>query len=123
MIPQNVILFRFAGYGPELSRGLAARTSDGRLVLSDAAANPGTSITNAIETATDTALKLVGLPQSSEILQYTPEDPVVPDSVWRVHFDEGGTRWEQVTSPDPVLLAAMSALRTAAGLDETASAA
>src|SRR3954451_22157664 len=86
MTPRNVIVFPFAGYGPELSRGLAAVTSDGRLVLAEAAGNPGTSITNAIEAAADAALAMLNLDyEATEVLQWTPDDPVVPNSVWPCH--------------------------------------
>ena len=116
MIPQNVILFPFAGYGPELSRGLAAVTEDGRVVLADAAGNPGTSVTNAIETAADSALEMLGLGDDTTVLLWTPDDPVLPDSVWRVSFDIDGTSWDQVDATgDTRLSTAVGALRKAAG--------
>ena len=116
MIPENFILFRFAGYGPELSHGLAARTADGRLVLAEAPSNPGTSLTNAIEVAVDTARQLLGLSEASEVLQWTPDDPMAPNSVWRVTLGDEGPTWTQVRSQDDKQLqGAVAALAKATG--------
>jgi hypothetical protein len=84
-------------------------------VITDAASNPGTSVTNAVEVAVDTALNMVGLPSDAHVLQWTPCDPVVGDSVWEIGFGDDGPHWTQRFQPenDVPLHEALEALRAA----------
>lgn len=121
MTPPNLVLFAFPGYGPDTSRGVAARTSDGRVLLAEAAGNPGTSITNAIETAVPMALRAVGVDESDdvEVFQWTPDDPAKPNSLWRITFEDAEPIWEAADwEDDPVLAETIQALCLATGSNE-----
>jgi hypothetical protein len=114
VIPSNVSLFTFPGYGPELSRGLAVLTQDGRLVLAEAPGNPGTSLTNAIEAAVPTARRNLNLDEETEVFQWIPNDRAKPNAVWQIEFDEGEPTWMAVEwEKDKSLTAAVEALRRA----------
>ncbi len=115
MIPSNLILFRFPGFGPELSHGLAVKTRQGRIVMTDAASNPGTSMTNAIEMAVPMVLRTLDVDSSPpDVFQWTPRDPLKPDSVWRVQLVDSEPTWEAVDwSRDDDLTSAVDALRAA----------
>lgn len=106
MIPENIGLFRFRGFGPEPSLGLAAVTQGGKLVLADSQFNEGTSLTNAIESAIETARTLYGLPAATPIYQWTPNDPVVGPSLWQVELGAGGPTWTRAAYADEEDLAA-----------------
>jgi hypothetical protein len=114
VIPSNVSLFKFPGYAPELSRGLAVRTQDCRLVLAEAADNRGTSLTNAIEVAVPIALRSLDLGKETKVYQWIPNDRAKPKAVWRIDLDGGEPVWVPVEwEKDPQLTGAVEALRLA----------
>ena len=115
MIPQQLVMFEYTAHGPEHGRGLAARDSRGRLVLADAAGNPGTSMTNAVENAVWPARELLGLGPEAEVYLYAADDPVEPHSVWRVHLGIQGADFEIVRGPDDDLRSVVAALARARG--------
>ena len=92
-------------------------------MVTDAAINPGTSVTNAIESALAAAMGVFDLDASTEAFEWTPNDPAVPNSLWRITFDDQGPVWERVEwEQDPHLRGATAALEVAAGgrtTDET----
>ena len=116
--PSNLVLFRFPGYAPELSHGVAAVTQDGRLVITDAASNPGTSVRNAIDTAVPMALRTVGRDEhDTRVYLWTPHDPLEPDALWEVHLGNQ-TEWRHVDwQRDKQLNGAVHALKRALGFE------
>jgi hypothetical protein len=118
VIPERLVFFRFLGYGPDLSLGLAALTQERNIVVTDAPNNPGTSLTNAVETAIPMAREALGVAGDDlPVYQWTPRDPLKPDSLWRVTSEQGGPQWTQVPTwhEDPDLSGAIEALRRAGG--------
>lgn len=114
-IPKTLFPLTFAGFGGSPSRGLVALDQRDRMVLTDAEDNPGTSMTNAIENAVGPARQQLGIEQQTEVFLWTPDDPVAPDSVWRVSFTSHGADFAQVENADDDLMGAVEALRKTRG--------
>jgi hypothetical protein len=116
-LPVSLVLFRFPGYGPDLSHGVAALTPGGHVVLTDAAFNPGTSVRNAIEIAVPVALRTLGrAEETTPAYLWTPDDPLHKDALWRVLLKGDAQAWELVDwHRDPELRAAVSAIEEALG--------
>lgn len=115
-IPARLTVFRFPGYGPDLSQALAVLTQGRRVVLADALFNPGTSLTNAIEIAIPAALQSLGVPDDLPVYQWTPTDPLKPNTLWRVEISPSGEPiWteEAEWAQDPDLVGAIDALTRA----------
>lgn len=115
MSVEQLVMFEYTAHGPEHGRGLAARDGRGRLVLADAAGNPGTSMTNAVENAVWPARELLGLGREADVYLYAADDPVEPRSVWRVDLGIHGANFEIVREPDEDLKALVAALARARG--------
>jgi hypothetical protein len=116
-LPVNLILFRFPSYGPDLSHGVAALTSEGHVVVTDAAFNPGTSVRNAIEIAVPVALRTLGRSEEgTPVYLWTPDDPLHKESLWEVSLDDEIPAWRLVAwRDDPELRTAIAALDRAFG--------
>lgn len=119
MKPSNLFLFRFPGYGPDLSHGVGALTSDGRLIVTDAVFNPGTSVRHSIEIAVPVALHTVGRDElSTNVYLWAPDDPLSPGAMWLLISSSDHPEWERIDwEKDPVLAGSVAALRRALGYD------
>jgi hypothetical protein len=115
MTVRQLVMFQYTAHGPEQGRGLAALDGRGRVMLADAAANPGTSITNAMENAIWPARELLGVGPDAEVYLYAADDPVQPRSVWRVTFDVRGATYSEVPHLDSELTDLSKALARARG--------
>jgi hypothetical protein len=119
-LPANLALFPFPGYGPEVSRGLVVRTQRGRVILTEAASNPGTSVRNAIEAAVPMALRSIGLhPDYTDVFLWTPRDPIAGEALWRVDLSGDEPAWSSVDwRKDEDLRSGVNALIDARGTRE-----
>jgi hypothetical protein len=116
MSVEQIAMFDYSGYGPERGRGLAARDSHSRVMLTDAANNPGTALINAIESGISSARTLFPVPQTEEVYFWSPDDPAEPDKVWKVTFDVHGAHFAAVANVDSELEQLVAALKRARGL-------
>jgi hypothetical protein len=116
--PSNLGLFPFSfpGFGPDLSRGLAVVTGDKRLVLAEAAGNPGTAVINALETALAAARTTFDVPEDSPVFYWEPDGADDGEAVWEVDVGEDEVTLAAVDWKNDVqLLGAVEALRAASG--------
>ena len=114
--PPNVALFPFSfpGFGPDLSRGLAAVTDDHRLILAEAAGNPGTAVISALETAIEAARAALDVPEGHPVFYWEPATTDSGEALWAVSASEDETilglfDWQE----DTELVGAVEALRVA----------
>ena len=108
--------FSFPGFGPDLSRGLAAVTGDRRLVLAEAAGNPGTAVINALETARAAARATFDIPDVAAVYYWEPDGLDDGEALWEVGLEEDDVTLAAVDwHTDPQLQGAIEALRAASG--------
>lgn len=116
-LPLNASLFRFPGYGPDLGHGLLVKTQEGRVLITEAATNPGVPLVDSISAGVEMAARMLGVDAAGlEVYVWTPDDPLEPDSLWNYESTEYGPGWSQVAwTDDPDLADGIAALRRAAG--------
>ena len=115
-MPHYVAPFPFPGFGPDMSRGLAVLLDGGRVVLGEAPGNPGTSVSNAIETAIESATRTFELAEDTRLFYW--ELAETPDgALWELKTERERLEFVSIDPwEDAALAEAVEVLRNAADL-------